>query len=444
MTPLLIKALAAINNLTPQNQDMIAQVILDEINSDSKWDQSFAESQQLLAELSNEENGSGNSLDMEAIKTKARVRQVSQPDISEELLLLLIDVTRSLQESFNLPTAAESLEEGLKDVIAGRTFPIETLWDGIGDDSDFVDKLRRLSVLLSIRLGEHRLACEGGVSQNDAEKRLGVIKDAFEADLKQSLKDAKEGNTRPIETLWEKSRVLNVLVEIKAIVHDDDEDGSYWAEVPSISGCVSQGNSLEELIANLHEAIEGCLSVNSIAQNVMDEVKDGLYQIISVSEHMKQIDDDKLIVRDSVREVIASLSDNVTWEEAVHALEVRRSIDLGLDDVKAGNLLTTAEVLQKLGVDRVLGLHKGKAHMSGDFDDEMQITTTPKAHKVSFSDCVIIVHMVDGRTLSVPLAWFPALLRSTTEDLNQWELLGDGEGIYWRTLDVDLNIKNLF
>ena len=49
-------------------------------------------------------------------------------------------------------------------------------------------------------------------------------------------------------------------MNLKVIVHRADE-GGYWAEVPAIPGCVSQGNSLDELRENIHEAIEGCLSV---------------------------------------------------------------------------------------------------------------------------------------------------------------------------------------
>ena len=49
-------------------------------------------------------------------------------------------------------------------------------------------------------------------------------------------------------------------MKIKVIVHEAAE-GGYWAEVPAIPGCATQGNTMEELMANLREAIEGCLSV---------------------------------------------------------------------------------------------------------------------------------------------------------------------------------------
>ncbi len=50
-------------------------------------------------------------------------------------------------------------------------------------------------------------------------------------------------------------------MKIKAVVHDAEE-GGYWAEVPAIPGCASQGETLDELMANLKEAIQACLSVD--------------------------------------------------------------------------------------------------------------------------------------------------------------------------------------
>ena len=50
-------------------------------------------------------------------------------------------------------------------------------------------------------------------------------------------------------------------MKIKAIVHPARE-GGFWAEVPSIPGCATEGETMDELLANLHEAIEGCLAVD--------------------------------------------------------------------------------------------------------------------------------------------------------------------------------------
>ena len=51
-------------------------------------------------------------------------------------------------------------------------------------------------------------------------------------------------------------------MKLMIVVHEAGE-GGYWAEVPAIAGCVSQGESLGELLENIREAIEGCLSVKS-------------------------------------------------------------------------------------------------------------------------------------------------------------------------------------
>ena len=49
-------------------------------------------------------------------------------------------------------------------------------------------------------------------------------------------------------------------MKLKVVIHKAEE-GGYWAEVPSIPGCATQGESFEELLTNLYEAVEGCLSV---------------------------------------------------------------------------------------------------------------------------------------------------------------------------------------
>lgn len=49
-------------------------------------------------------------------------------------------------------------------------------------------------------------------------------------------------------------------MKLKIVVHEAEE-GGYWAEVPSIPGCATQGETFEELLKNLYEAVEGCLSV---------------------------------------------------------------------------------------------------------------------------------------------------------------------------------------
>ena len=49
-------------------------------------------------------------------------------------------------------------------------------------------------------------------------------------------------------------------MKLKVVIHDAEE-GGYWAEVPAIPGCATEGDTFEELLANLYEAVEGCLAV---------------------------------------------------------------------------------------------------------------------------------------------------------------------------------------
>ena len=53
-------------------------------------------------------------------------------------------------------------------------------------------------------------------------------------------------------------------MNLRVVVHEAEE-GGYWAEVPAVPGCVTQADTLDELRKNIHEAIEGCLSVKLLA-----------------------------------------------------------------------------------------------------------------------------------------------------------------------------------
>jgi len=65
------------------------------------------------------------------------------------------------------------------------------------------------------------------------------------------------------------------------------------------------------------------------------------------------------------------------------------------------------------------------------------------AQNVQITDDALIVDLSDGRTVSVPLAWFPRLLHGTLEERNKWRLIGEGEGIHWPDLDEDISVENL-
>lgn len=65
------------------------------------------------------------------------------------------------------------------------------------------------------------------------------------------------------------------------------------------------------------------------------------------------------------------------------------------------------------------------------------------AQNVTVTEDSLIVDLSDGRTVSVPLTWFPRLLHGTPEERNHWRLIGDGEGIHWEDLDEDISVENL-
>jgi len=71
------------------------------------------------------------------------------------------------------------------------------------------------------------------------------------------------------------------------------------------------------------------------------------------------------------------------------------------------------------------------------------VERVPLAVAVDFDADAMVVALVDGRRLSVPLAWFPRLAKATPEQLRDFELLGDGEGIHWRGLDEDISVEGL-
>ena len=65
------------------------------------------------------------------------------------------------------------------------------------------------------------------------------------------------------------------------------------------------------------------------------------------------------------------------------------------------------------------------------------------AQNVSFTENDLVIELVDGRTVTVPLVWFPNLSNATPQQLNNFELLGDGEGIHWPDIDEDLSVSGL-
>ena len=71
------------------------------------------------------------------------------------------------------------------------------------------------------------------------------------------------------------------------------------------------------------------------------------------------------------------------------------------------------------------------------------IKTDERVKNVSFTEDTISVDLMDGRTIVVPLVWYPRLLNGTNEQLAKWEVCGGGYGIHWEDLDEDLSTEGM-
>ena len=69
--------------------------------------------------------------------------------------------------------------------------------------------------------------------------------------------------------------------------------------------------------------------------------------------------------------------------------------------------------------------------------------TDVRAMRVVVEDARLVVDLMDGRTIAVPLAWYPRLTNATPQERNHWELAGGGYGIHWPEIDEDLSIEGL-
>ena len=80
---------------------------------------------------------------------------------------------------------------------------------------------------------------------------------------------------------------------------------------------------------------------------------------------------------------------------------------------------------------------------------EHGVTTSPTdlrqahAHSVTVTGDALVVDLDDGRTVSVPLVWYPRLAHGTPAEHGQWRLIGNGEGIHWPALDEDISVEAL-
>jgi len=73
---------------------------------------------------------------------------------------------------------------------------------------------------------------------------------------------------------------------------------------------------------------------------------------------------------------------------------------------------------------------------------ELEIRTIA-AQRITVSEDALSVDLTDGRTVTVPLAWYPRLLHGTPKERNKWCLIGEGEGIHWPDLDEDISVESI-
>jgi hypothetical protein len=66
-----------------------------------------------------------------------------------------------------------------------------------------------------------------------------------------------------------------------------------------------------------------------------------------------------------------------------------------------------------------------------------------RAESVQITEDSLVVDLVDGRTVSVPIAWYPRLAHGTNAERSNWRLIGRGHGIHWPDLDEDIDIESL-
>ena len=67
----------------------------------------------------------------------------------------------------------------------------------------------------------------------------------------------------------------------------------------------------------------------------------------------------------------------------------------------------------------------------------------PEALNASLTDDTLSVDLSDGRSISVPIAWFPRLLHASEQERNNWRFIGRGHGIHWDDIDEDISIEGL-
>ena len=73
----------------------------------------------------------------------------------------------------------------------------------------------------------------------------------------------------------------------------------------------------------------------------------------------------------------------------------------------------------------------------------LALAADERVKDVSFSEDALSVALMDGRTITVPLTWYPRLLKASPNERSNWEICGGGYGIHWPDIDEDLSTEGL-
>lgn len=71
------------------------------------------------------------------------------------------------------------------------------------------------------------------------------------------------------------------------------------------------------------------------------------------------------------------------------------------------------------------------------------ITNVPTALRLEITEDQLCVYLSDGRTVSVPISWYPRLSHASSKHLSNWKFIAGGSGIHWPELDEDISVQNL-
>ena len=89
-------------------------------------------------------------------------------------------------------------------------------------------------------------------------------------------------------------------------------------------------------------------------------------------------------------------------------------------------------------------LERDQAHLMASWHEYFNHEIpAPEAERVTVTEDALTAELSDGRTITVPLDWYPRLAHGTTQERDNWELIGSGEGIYWPALDEDISVEGL-